>query len=57
MNSFKIMHFVYKMKSSVIALFSVNLVYSVNFMSVKVMLHCICLRMIKQSKYTSAIIC
>ena len=28
------------MKSSVVALFSVNLMYSVNHMSVKVMLHC-----------------
>ena len=41
MNSFKVMQFIYKMKSSVVALFSVNLMYSVNFMSVKVMLHCI----------------
>ena len=40
MNSFKVMQFIYKMKSSVVALFSVNLMYSVNFMSVKVMLHC-----------------
>ena len=29
------------MKSSVVALFSVNLMYSVDHMSVKVMLHCI----------------
>ena len=29
------------MKRSVVALFSVNLMYSVNHMSVKVMLHCI----------------
>ena len=41
MNSFKVMQFIYKMNSSVVALFSVNLMYSVNFMSVKVMLHCI----------------
>ena len=40
MNSFKVMQFIYKMNSSVVALFSVNLMYSVNFMSVKVMLHC-----------------
>ena len=31
------------MKSSVVALFSVNPMYSVNLMSVKVMLHCNCL--------------
>ena len=42
MNSFKVMQFIYKMKSSVVALFSVNLMYSVNFMSVKVMIHCTC---------------
>ena len=41
MNSFKVMQFIYKMKSSVVPLFSVNLMYSVNFMSVKVMIHCI----------------
>ena len=41
MNSFKVMQFICKMKSSVMALFSVNLMYSVNLMSVKVMLHCI----------------
>ena len=41
MNSFKVMQFIYKIESSVVALFSVNLMYSVNFMSVKVMLHCI----------------
>ena len=40
MNSFKVMQFIYKMKSSVVAPFSVNLMYSVNFMSVKVMLYC-----------------
>ena len=40
MNSFKVMQFIYTMKSSVVALFYVNLVYSVNFMSIKVMLHC-----------------
>ena len=33
MNSFKVMQFIYKMKSSVKALFSVNLMYSVNFRS------------------------
>ena len=43
MNSFKVMQFIYKMKSSVVAFFSVNLMYSVNFMSVKAMLHCISL--------------
>ena len=41
MNSFIVVQFIYKMKSSVVALFSVNLMYSVNFVSVKVMLHCI----------------
>ena len=34
--------FIYEMKSSVVALFSVNLMYSVHHISVKVMLHCIC---------------
>ena len=51
MNSFKVMQFIYKMNSSVVALFSVNLMYSVNFMSVKVMLHCILRQMARlQSK-------
>ena len=31
--------FIYEMKSSVVALFSVNPMYSVNLVSVKVMLH------------------
>ena len=38
MHSFKVMQFIYQMKSSVVALFSVNPIYSVNFMSVKVMI-------------------
>ena len=33
--------FIYEMKSSVVALFSVNPMYSVNHVSVKVVLHCI----------------
>ena len=49
MNSFKVMQFIYKMKSSVVALFSVNLMYSVNFMSVKVPLHCIVLSEIRKA--------
>ena len=40
MHSSKVMQFIYYMKSSVVALFSVNPMYSVNLMSVKVMLHC-----------------
>ena len=43
-HSSKAIQFIYKMKCSVVALFSVNLmysVYSVNHMSVKIMLHCI----------------
>ena len=40
-HSGKVIQFSYQMKSSVVALFSVNLMYSVNHMSVKVMLHCI----------------
>ena len=40
-HSGKVIQFIYQMKSSVVALFSVNLMYSVNHMSVKVMLHCI----------------
>ena len=39
-HSGKVIQSIYQMKSSVAALFSVNLMYSVNHMSVKVMLHC-----------------
>ena len=38
------------MKGSAVALFSVNPMYSVNFMSVKVMLHCIYFRVISIKK-------
>ena len=41
MHSIKVMQVIQQMKSSVVALFSVNPMYSVNLMSVKVMLHCI----------------
>ena len=34
--------FIYEMKSSVVALFSINPMYSVNHVSVKVVLHCVC---------------
>ena len=39
-HSGNVIQFNYQMKSSVVALFSVNRMYSVNHMSVKVMLHC-----------------
>ena len=39
-HSGKVIKLIYYMKSSVVALFSVNLMYSVNHMSVKVVLHC-----------------
>ena len=41
MDSSEVMQFIYKMKQSVVALFSVNPMYSVNLMSVKAMLYCI----------------
>ena len=40
-HSSKVIQFIYQMKCSVVALFSVNLMYSVNHISVEVMLHCI----------------
>ena len=57
MYSGKVMQFIYYTKSYVIALFSVNPMYSVNLVSVKVMLHCTItdfkLRMRLQAGFTS----
>ena len=43
MHSIEVIQFIYTMKGSAVALFSVNPMYSVNIMFVKVMLQCICL--------------